>query len=129
MRIFLAHLELFAPGQLIPWPVVLLQVSLYPGQLSCSRSAYTLASCPASIISFSRFRHALQTRKSDRAETWREALWLHGDSKLLKSVRSDIQDGRHSCRLEILQTTSPPKKDKRKVQGMPQSQTAALPRH
>ena len=34
----------------------------------------------------------------------------------------------HGSHLEILQTTSPPKKGKRKVQGVSQSQTAALPR-
>ena len=31
----------------------------------------------------------------------------HGDLELLKSFRSDIQDGRHVSHLENLQTTSP----------------------
>ena len=38
------------------------------------------------------------------AETWWEALGLHGDSELLKLLCSDIQDGGH---LEIVQTASP----------------------
>ena len=57
-----------------------------------------------------------------------EAIGCYGNSELLKSFCSIIQDGRH---LKILQTTSPPKqkKGKRKVQGVPQLQTAVLPRY
>ena len=50
-----------------------------------------------------------QTFKLDWAKTWWEAYQWHRDSDLLKSLRSDIQDGRHGGNLEILQTTSPPK--------------------
>ena len=52
----------------------------------------------------------------------------HRDSELLKSLRLAIQDGRLGEHLENLETTSVPEKGKRKVQGVPQSQTAALPR-
>ena len=54
-------------------------------------------------------RHLLPKRKSDWAKTWWEASQWHKDSELLKSFRSDIQDGRHGGHLEILQTTFPPK--------------------
>ena len=53
-------------------------------------------------------RHLLLDQWSDGAETWWEALWLHGDSELLKLFRSDIQDGCYDGHLEILQSTSPP---------------------
>ena len=42
--------------------------------------------------------------------------------------REKIQNGYHSRHLENRFSTSFPKKGKRKVQGVPQSQTAALPR-
>ena len=52
--------------------------------------------------------HLLPYYKSDWAKTWWEAFERHGDSELLKSFRSDIQDGHHSSHLEIIQTTSLP---------------------
>ena len=61
---------------LISSPRALLQVSLWRALLSVVRRP--------SVVSFSHFRH-LQNRKSDWAETWWEALGLHGDSELLKS--------------------------------------------
>ena len=54
-------------------------------------------------------RHLLPNRKSDWAESWWEASQWHKYSELLKSFRSDIQDGRHGGHIEILQMTSPPK--------------------
>ena len=51
--------------------------------------------------------HLLPNSKSDRAQTWCEALGPHGDLELIKSFRSDIQDGRHVSHLENLQTASP----------------------
>ena len=53
--------------------------------------------------------HLLPNRKSDWAKTWCEALQWHKNSELLKSFRSDIQDGRHGGYLEILQKTASPK--------------------
>ena len=44
----------------------------------------------------------------DWTETCWKALWLHGDSELLKSFRYDIQNGRGG-HIEILQTTSSPR--------------------
>ena len=46
----------------------------------------------AAILKFFK-RHLTQDRKSEWAETWWEVLGRHGDSELLKSFRSDIQDG------------------------------------
>ena len=40
-------------------------------------------------------RHLLPNRKSDRAETWCEALVQYRDSESLKSFRSSIKDGGH----------------------------------
>ena len=51
--------------------------------------------------------YLLPNRKSVWAERWWEALGQHGDSELLKSFRSNIQDGHYGNHLEILQTTSP----------------------
>ena len=62
----------------------------------------------AAILKFFK-RHLLQNRKSDCAETWWEALVRCRDSELLKLFSSDIQDGHHGNRPEILQTTSSPK--------------------
>ena len=62
----------------------------------------------AAILEFFK-RHLLLNPKSDWAETWWDASQRHRDSKLLKSFRSDIQDGHQGDHLEILQTTSPPK--------------------
>ena len=53
--------------------------------------------------------HLLPNPKSDWAQTWWEALGPHGDVELLKSFRSDIQDGRSVSHFENLQTASPPK--------------------
>ena len=59
----------------------------------CSRACRGLLSMfDLSVMIFSNFWH-LQNRKSG-AETWWEALGLHGDSELLKWLCSDIQDGR-----------------------------------
>ena len=44
-------------------------------------------------------RHQLPNGKSDSAETWLGALGRHGESELLKSFRSDIQDGRYGGHL------------------------------
>ena len=60
----------------------------------------------AAILKFFK-RHLLLNPKSDWAKTWWEASQWHRDSKLLKSFRSDVQDGRHGGHPEILQTTSP----------------------
>ena len=51
--------------------------------------------------------HLLPNLKLDWVQTWREVLEPHGDLELLKSFRSDIQDGQHVSHLENLQTTSP----------------------
>ena len=53
------------------------------------------------------FKWHLQNRKLDWTETWWEASEWDSDSELLKSFRSDVQDGRHGGHFEILQTTSP----------------------
>ena len=87
---------------LVSSPGALLQVSLCHGLLSVVRPFV-----PPSLF-FSHFRH-LQNRKSDKADTWWEALWPHGDSELLISFHSDIQDSHNDGHLEILQSTSPPK--------------------
>ena len=66
-------------------PGALLQVSLCHGQLSIIG--------PSSVVSFLHFRHLLQTRKLDWAETrWEASEWLW-DSELLKSFHSHIHDG------------------------------------
>ena len=54
----------------------------------------------AAILKF--FKLHLPNRKSDWAKTWLEASQLHRDSELLKSFRSNIQDGHHGGHLEIL---------------------------
>ena len=59
----------------------------------------------AAILKFFKL-HLLPNRKSPWAET--EMGGIIRDSELLKSFCSDIQDDRHG-RLEILQTTYPPK--------------------
>ena len=59
--------------------------------------------CP-SVYIFSCFRH--QNRKSDWAETWWEALGLHANSEMLKSLRSDIEDGHHGDHLQSLHICS-----------------------
>ena len=53
--------------------------------------------------------HLLPNPKSDWAQTWLEAFGSHGDSELLKSFCSHIQDGHDGGHLENLQTASPPK--------------------
>ena len=60
----------------------------------------------AAILKFFK-KHVLPNHKSDWAETGWETSEQYRDSELLKSFRSDIQDGRHGAHLEILQTTSP----------------------
>ena len=45
------------------------------------------ADCGPSVVYFSHFRH-FRNCTSDLAETWWEALGLHGDSELLKSLCS-----------------------------------------
>ena len=52
--------------------------------------------------------YLLPNCKSDGAETWSKALEPHRDSELLKSFRSDTQDG-GGGHLEYLQTKSAPK--------------------
>ena len=66
-----------------------------------SRSAFAVECCSSPPLTF-----LLQNRKSDRAEIQWEALGQHGDSELLKSLRSDIKDGRIGSHHETLQTTS-----------------------
>ena len=46
--------------------------------------------------------HLLLSGKSDWAKTWWEELRRHGDSELLKSFRSNVQDGRNGGHLETL---------------------------
>ena len=54
----------------------------------------------AAMLKF--FRRHLPNFKLDWAETWWEVLERHRDSELLKSFRSDIQDGCHGGHLESL---------------------------
>ena len=61
----------------------------------------------AAILKF--LKQHLPNRKSDWAKTERETSQWHRNSELLKSFRSDIQDGRHGSHIGILQTTSLPK--------------------
>ena len=73
-----------APGQLMQWPVIR----------------------RPSVVSFHIFDN------SSRTISWIEKKLSRrhcGDLELLKSFRSDIQDGRQGDHLEMLQTTSPPK--------------------
>ena len=53
-------------------------------------------------------QHLLPNSKSYKAETWWYALGRQGDSELLKSYGSDIQNGGHGGHLENLQKTSAP---------------------
>ena len=59
------------------------------------------------ILKLFKWRH-LPNLKSECAETWWEAFEQHEDSELLKSFRSDIQDGHHGSQFEILQTIFAP---------------------
>ena len=50
-----------------------------------------MACYPSSVVNFSHFQHLLQNHKSDWAETWWEALAVHGNSELLKLLHFHIQ--------------------------------------
>ena len=73
---------------------------------NCYNSSVPISKMVAILKFF--IRH-LPNRRSDWAKTWWEASEWHRDSELLKLFRSDIQVGRHSSHIGILQTTSPPK--------------------
>ena len=93
----------------MPWPVVC-RPSVRPSKRMAIYWVGIL-NVHLSIVSPSLAFHIFDI--SSRTISWIElkqweALWQHGDSELLKSFRSDIQDGRHGGHLEILQT-SPPK--------------------
>ena len=69
----------------------------------CSKLAYAMACCPSSdrrpsarpSLAFHFFDISSRTISWNELKLSVEALWQHGDSELLKSFRSDIQDGHH----------------------------------
>ena len=76
----------------------------------CSRTADAVACCPSSVRRPSLTFHVfdISSWTVSRIEVKLSGRYC-GNSELVKSFRSDIQDGRHGGHLEILQTTSPPK--------------------
>ena len=76
----------------------------------CIKHSVLISKMAAAVAILKFFkRHLLQIHKSYWAEIWWKASVRHRESELLNSFRSDIQDGRHGCHLEILLTISPPK--------------------